>query len=886
MKLWNFVSLFRRNTRPSSPRRRVRLSLEAFEERVVPARIDWTAGADGNFNDAASWTVEGTGAHRVPGPSDDAAIGAGTFTIDMTESHHVNSLNASVVRFDLSGSGTTLTLDNLIASSAIEHLVLLSGTSLAVTNGSTTISQNSLIAGNIAVAAGATLSFANGGTQMVTNGAALTGAGQYQVTSATLSIADGVTADAPSHFSLAGGAVVGPGTFNIPAGITTTWTSGSLAGPTTVAAGGILHATTANEKDLNGAALTNNGTVNWDTGVINAGNEAVVTNNGTWNVQGDLRLIHTYQNTPTFNNEATGVYRKTAGSGSSTIEGQTFNNQGGTVEVQTGNLFLPGGSSTDGTWNAVNPGSVLDLTSGGTRTIGGTLTGSGAGTVQFSSGTLTVLATGATFNFTGPLFQWTGGTINVEALGATLTSTSILTLAQANEKVLDGVTLNTPSTVNWTAGRLNIGDEAVIDNSGTWNVQGDLTLTHTFGNTPTFDNAATGVYRKTTGNADAIVQGLVFNNQGGTVEVQTGNLFLPGGTSTDGTYNAVSPGSLLDLTSGGTRDIGGTLTGSGAGTVRFSTGDLDVLATGATISFPGSLFQWTGGTISGGGPGATLTNSDTLTLSTATDKVLDAVTLVNAGTVTMSTGRLNGGDEAMIVNNGTWSIEGDVSLIHTFGNAPTFSNTGTFNKDLGASTNATQIDFIFDNGDTGVVNVNSGNLLLSRGGTDTGTFNAVAGTTLQFAGGTHTLNAGATLPSDGLTQITFGATVIVTSVVSVANFGVLNGTLDITSTGILNVSGTFDLAVNGVLIVEIGGDTASGTDSGQVNVAGTAGLAGTLVVDLVNDYVPVVGDSYAVLTFGAINGSFHSVFLPGLAPGRAWDQSYAGGAFTLTVIPS
>jgi hypothetical protein len=854
---------------------------------VVPARIDWTAGTDGNFNDAASWTVEGTGAHRVPGPADDASIGGGVFTIDLTESHHVNSLNASVVRFDLSGSGTTLTLDNLLASSNIQHLVLLSGTSLAVTNGPTTITDNSLFAGNLSVAAGATLSFVSG-TQTLTNGAALTGDGQYQLATATLSIAAGVTANAPSNFNLAGGTLAGPGTFIVPAGVTTTWTGGSFAGPTTVASGGALHLTSANEKDLNGATLTNNGTVSWDTGLLNAGNEAVVHNNGTWNVQGDLRLIHGYGNAPTFDNEATGVYRKSGGSGDATIEGQTFNNFGGTVEVQTGNLFLPGGASAGATWNVVNAGSILDLAAPfTTRTISGTLTGSGAGMVRLGTGTLSVLAAGATFDFTDPLFQWTGATIAAAVPGATLTSNSILTLAQANEKVLDGVTLNTPSTVNWIGGRLNIGNEAVINNSGIWNVQGDLTLTRTFGNTPTFNNAATGVFRKTTGVGDATVQSLLFNNAGGTVEVQTGNLFLPSGSSTDGTYNAVSPGSLLDLVgSFGTRDVGGTLTGSGAGTVRLSTGTLDVLATGATINFPGSLFQWTGGTISGGGPGATLTNSGTLTLATASEKVLSAVTLVNAGTVTMSTGRLNGGNEAMINNSGAWNVEDDVSLVWTFGNVPTFNNTGTFNKDVGASSNATAVNFIFNNGDTGIVNVNSGNLLLSHGGTDSGTFNAVAGTTLQFAGGIHTLNAGATLPSDGLTQITNGATVIVTTVVSVANFGVLNGTLDITSTGILNVSGNFDLAAGGGLIVEIGGNTAAGTDSGQLNVAGTAGLVGTLVVNLVNDYVPVIGDTYSVVTFGALNGSFRNVFLPDLAPGRAWAQSYTGGADTLTVVPA
>ena len=44
--------------RPRSPL--VRLCLEALEGRAVPATVNWTLGANGDFADATAWTVAGT----------------------------------------------------------------------------------------------------------------------------------------------------------------------------------------------------------------------------------------------------------------------------------------------------------------------------------------------------------------------------------------------------------------------------------------------------------------------------------------------------------------------------------------------------------------------------------------------------------------------------------------------------------------------------------------------------------------------------------------------------------------------------------------------------------------------------------------------------------
>ena len=91
--------------------------------------------------------------------------------------------------------------------------------------------------------------------------------------------------------------------------------------------------------------------------------------------------------------------------------GTTFNvDADATVDIQSGTY-------TGGVTFNVGQGAVVDLTGGNTVTYGGTLTGSGSGTVQFSGGGIDPAAgsgggpanAGLTLNFSGSMFQWTGG---------------------------------------------------------------------------------------------------------------------------------------------------------------------------------------------------------------------------------------------------------------------------------------------------------------------------------------------------------------------------------------------------------------------------------------------------------------------------------------------
>ncbi len=65
----------------------------------------------------------------------------------------------------------------------------------------------------------------------------------------------------------------------------------------------------------------------------------------------------------------------------------------------------------------------------------------------------------------------------------------------------------------------------------------------------------------------------------------------------------------------------------------------------------------------------------------------------------------------------------------------------------------------------------------------------------------------------------------------------------------------FSQGAGGTLLIEIAGKTA-GTQYDQVRASGLAQLDGTLKVELLNGYVPQVGDTFDIMTYGTVEGKF------------------------------
>lgn len=64
-----------------------------------------------------------------------------------------------------------------------------------------------------------------------------------------------------------------------------------------------------------------------------------------------------------------------------------------------------------------------------------------------------------------------------------------------------------------------------------------------------------------------------------------------------------------------------------------------------------------------------------------------------------------------------------------------------------------------------------------------------------------------------------------------------------------------------------------GTQFDQIRVQGQLTLGGTLNVSLINGFVPATGNSFDILDWGTLTGTFSSLQLPALPGGLQWNTS-------------
>ncbi len=334
--------------------------------------------------------------------------------------------------------------------------------------------------------------------------------------------------------------------------------------------------------------------------------------------------------------------------------------------------------------------------------------------------------------------------------GATLT-------LSAGTSTLDTRTLDNSGTITWTGGTFYLNNSAVLNNlSGAlFDMQSNNLLSWSVGLAGTFNN--TGTIRKSAGGTTSTVAD-TFNNTGGTIEGQSGTLSFTGdGTHTGGTYT-VSSGATV--THSAVHSFSGSFSGTISGTLQ-TTGTFTATGGGATFNFIGNGLTLPGSTLNG----TTFTNDGIITLSTGTH-ILDTATLNNNGTMTWTAGTFYLNNSAVLNNQSgsLFDLTSDNTLSWSAGTAGTINNSGTFRKSAGTGTSS--IDDPFNN--TGTVEVQTGTVVMSSGGTSTGVFDVSSGALLNYTGGSHTFNAGVTLPGAGPVRVG-GATLTVNSGLSTSS---------------------------------------------------------------------------------------------------------------------
>jgi hypothetical protein len=580
-----------------------------------------------------------------------------------------------------------------------------------------------------------------------------------------------------TNFTLTGGTVNGNGTLSVSGtlnfnggsfgdGTATGMVSGPLAINLTSAGQGFIqqHFT-----------LVNNGAGSW-TGTGNLYNGGTLSNSGNLAIQSD-QIIYNYGATGTFTN--TGTLTKSVTTGTTTIN-NIFNNAGGTVNVQSGIISLAGGGS--GTANATFGGSgsgVLSFDSGTFNMAGGT-SFVGTGLTRVTGGTMNINGAVSATNFTlsggtvtgnGTLsisgaFNFNGGYFGDGTATGTGTTTGPLAinLTGAGQGIIQtGYTVGNNGTGSWT-GTGNLYNGGTFSNSGHFAIQNDLII-YNYGVTGTVNNTGTITKTVTTGTTTIYN---IFNNAGGTVNVQSGIISLAGGGS--GTANATFGGSgsgVLSFDSGTFNMAGGT-SFVGTGLTR---------VTGGTMNINGAVsatnFTLTGGTVTGNGTlsvsgalnfnggyfGDTVATGTTsgalsLNLTGAQGLISQNYTLSNNGSGSWTgTGTFyNGGT---LSNSGTFAIQND-SAINNTGPAGTVSNSGTITKTI--ATGTTTIFSAFNNSNTGTLDVQSGTISLAGGGTNSGILQATNAGTLNLGAQTYT-NTGGSIIANGGTVNLQGATV-------------------------------------------------------------------------------------------------------------------------------
>ena len=319
---------------------------------------------------------------------------------------------------------------------------------------------------------------------------------------------------------------------------------------------------------------------------------------------------------------------------------------------------------------------------------------------SFSNGTISFEGVNPTLTITDSSIWYDGEFDGGNGLGGGNLVNSSLTISPNAELIIDtdatpgthrfyeGITVINQGTIRHI-GSTSTGARgfSVLHNEGLYDMVSDADFTGESFSGGTFIN--TGTFRKSGGNDISLFNGWwTFQNLGGTIDAQSGSIhFICLGTF-DGVTFIAADNAAVDFRSS-TQIFKGILSGSPAGAVRLSGSTINIDSSGATLDFQGTGFQFSKGTISGGG---TLTIPVGSLLRLVADPIDPTpfkslgggTTLLNFGTIRQeSNTNINAGGNSNLDNRSLFEIVTDADFSGGPGTGGTFINTGTFRKSGG-----------------------------------------------------------------------------------------------------------------------------------------------------------------------------------------------------------
>ena len=729
------------------------------------------------INDAAltiSGAVQNSGALDV----NDGGSGGSSLTVDGTLT---NSNGVQIGNGDLATTVTTQGLNNT------GEIYLYADSTLTTS-------------GNITNSGDLYVNYSGSGASSLTIGGTLTNSGYVLIDNdgqTTTVTAQGLSNTAAGEINIDGGST-NQALLNITGagGAPATWT-----GILNISGDGVLEFSSGSIGTIaSGAEIILSGSEAWvaDEGAL-TGNTAL---SGLSNIAGELALQDGASLTTSgnlTNSGALDVNDGGSGGSSLTVDGTLTNSNGvqigngdlaTTVTTQglnnTGEIYLYADSTLTTSGNITNSGDLYVNYSGSgasSLTIGGTLTNSGYVLIDNDGQTTTVTAQGLSNTAAGEI-NIDGGSTNqallniTGAAGAPATWTGILNISG------DGVLEFSSGSI----GTIASGAEIILSGSEAWVAD---------------EGALTG---------NTALSGL--SNIAGELALQDGaSLTTSGNLTNSGALDVNDGGS-----GGSSLTVDGTLTNSNG--VQIGNGDLATTVTTQGLNNTGEIYLYADSTLTTSG---NITNSGDLYVNysgSGASSLTIGGTLTNSGyvlidndgqTTTVTAQGLSNAaaGEVNIDGGSTLNVSGSMTDEGTISGAGTLILTGTFLK---SASDTTTISTAFDN--DGTVNVESGTLNLTGGGTDTGSFYEGSGV-LEF-GGTRTINDVTLSGYSGTLTIDNSGTLNFVTAASAINFSNLTNEGGSDSEQIDDVRVTFDdTTVSGGAITETGAGAQINVDAGN-----------------------------------------------------------------------